>query len=237
MHTAVRPARGARAGRASRWPRPRTQVLAYVREFVPESAQGAARAATRSPPTAASSRGTCRRSTSTCTTAWSTSRSIKELARRWYPRAYFAAPEARRPPRPRRHQGEHRRSFGTTAKRSSCRSPARTRRRLARSPRSTAHRRPIPPTRPARHGDGAAAEAQAVEAVRTGTGSLHSSAACGSTSAVMVGVAQLVEHLVVVQVVAGSSPVTHPTARATRRSSSSTSVAVSRRSVPMSSAL
>lgn len=31
----------------------------------------------------------------------------------------------------------------------------------------------------------------------------------------MVGVAQLVEHLVVVQVVAGSSPVTHPTARST----------------------
>jgi hypothetical protein len=30
----------------------------------------------------------------------------------------------------------------------------------------------------------------------------------------MVGVAQLVEHLVVVQVVAGSSPVTHPKARA-----------------------
>jgi hypothetical protein len=29
----------------------------------------------------------------------------------------------------------------------------------------------------------------------------------------MVGVAQLVEHLVVVQVVAGSSPVTHPKAR------------------------
>ncbi len=28
----------------------------------------------------------------------------------------------------------------------------------------------------------------------------------------MVGVAQLVEHLVVVQVAAGSSPVTHPTA-------------------------
>jgi hypothetical protein len=28
----------------------------------------------------------------------------------------------------------------------------------------------------------------------------------------MVGVAQLVEHLVVVQVVAGSSPVTHPMA-------------------------
>ena len=31
----------------------------------------------------------------------------------------------------------------------------------------------------------------------------------------MVGVAQLVEHLVVVQVVAGSSPVTHPKAKAT----------------------
>ena len=29
----------------------------------------------------------------------------------------------------------------------------------------------------------------------------------------MVGVAQLVEHLVVVQVVAGSSPVTHPNHR------------------------
>ncbi len=33
----------------------------------------------------------------------------------------------------------------------------------------------------------------------------------------MVGVAQLVEHLVVVQVVAGSSPVTHPTKVGPRR--------------------
>ncbi len=33
--------------------------------------------------------------------------SIKELARRWYPRAYFASPaQARRPPGPGRHQGE-----------------------------------------------------------------------------------------------------------------------------------
>ena len=35
--------------------------------------------------------------------------SIKELSRRWFPRAYFAAPDqARQPPRARRHPGEHR---------------------------------------------------------------------------------------------------------------------------------
>ena len=35
--------------------------------------------------------------------------SIKELARRWYPRAYFASPaKKRQPPSARRHPGEHR---------------------------------------------------------------------------------------------------------------------------------
>ena len=35
--------------------------------------------------------------------------SIKELSRRWFPRAYFARPgQARQPPRARRHPGEHR---------------------------------------------------------------------------------------------------------------------------------
>ena len=35
--------------------------------------------------------------------------SIKELSRRWYPRAYFQAPgQARQPPSARRHPGEHR---------------------------------------------------------------------------------------------------------------------------------
>ena len=39
----------------------------------------------------------------------STSPSIKELARRWFPRVYFAGPgQARQPPRARRHPGEHR---------------------------------------------------------------------------------------------------------------------------------
>ena len=40
----------------------------------------------------------------------------------------------------------------------------------------------------------------------------------------MVGVAQLVEHLVVVQVAAGSSPITHPPFRTWRRSASPSAV-------------
>ena len=68
------------------------QVLAYVTRVRPGARQGAARAATRSAPTAASSPATCRGSRLTCTTGSSTSRSIKELARRWYPRVYFNSP-------------------------------------------------------------------------------------------------------------------------------------------------
>ena len=40
----------------------------------------------------ASSRATCLRWTRTCTIGSSTCRSIKELARRWYPRSYYNAP-------------------------------------------------------------------------------------------------------------------------------------------------
>ena len=50
-------------------------------------------AATPWPPTAASSPATCPSSSPTCTTGSSTSVSIKELSRRWYPRAYFNAPK------------------------------------------------------------------------------------------------------------------------------------------------
>ena len=44
----------------------------------------------------------------------------------------------------------------------------------------------------------------------TGTGQIDCEPAKADGPRLMVGVAQLVEHLIVVQVVAGSSPVTHP---------------------------
>ena len=117
------------------------------------------------------------------------------------------AREERRPPRPRGHPREHRRSCATTARRSSCRSPGPTRqtgqgdrrRSVAASakPRSRALARPARPPEP---------RARAPSRTRyTFSRPVRSQAMTG-----MVGIAQLVEHLVVVQGVAGSSPVTHP---------------------------
>ena len=65
--------------------------------------------------------------------------SIKELSRRWFPRAYFAAPDqARQPPRARRHPGEHRGAALLPRGRLRARSPARTAPRPRRSRRATA---------------------------------------------------------------------------------------------------
>ena len=67
-------------------------MLAYVREHVPSRARPRC-AATRSPPTAASSPATCRSSTRFLHYRMVDVSSVKELARRWYPRAYFNSPK------------------------------------------------------------------------------------------------------------------------------------------------
>ncbi len=123
--------------------------------------------------------------------------SIKELSRRWYPRAYFNAPTK---------AGGHR--------------------ALADIRESIAELRYyreavfVPQPGP----DSATAKALAERARRRAleAGSMSTLRVAGHEAPLsarrfrrrrardMVGVAQLVEHLVVVQVVAGSSPVTHP---------------------------
>ena len=139
----LRPARrSSRPASRSRRPRRRCSLRPRARA---RAAQGAARAATRSPPTAGSSPATCPRSTSHLHYRIIDVSSIKELARRWYPRVYFNCPaEARRPPRARRHPGEHRGAAATTARPCSCRSPARTptTARRSRAARHRARRRP-----------------------------------------------------------------------------------------------
>ena len=122
--------------------------------------------------------------------------SIKELCRRWYPRIYFGQPEKGLAHRALADINEPSGSCGSTAGPRSC--PARAadqrdrgdRRRDRRWERgiggygfgSRGHQRLISPSPP------------------------------NTKSAAMVSVVQLVEHQVVVLEVAGSSPVTHPTA-------------------------
>ncbi len=123
--------------------------------------------------------------------------SVKELARRWYPRVYFGQPTKGLA---HRALADIRESFGSwriTASTCSCR--PRPRRRQAQEIGRHAVVRP--------------GRATGVMA-RLWSGSSPVSSGCASPASEkhMVGVAQLVEHLVVVQVAAGSSPVTHPTA-------------------------
>ena len=115
------------------------QVLAYVREFVPEP---------RKAPLAGNTVGTDRTFLARDMPeleGWMHYRvidvsSIKELTRQWYPRAYFAAPEqGRQPPRPDRHQREHRRA--PLLPQGCVRAPARTGHRDRQSPRRGGRRR------------------------------------------------------------------------------------------------
>ena len=143
--------------------------------------------ATRSAPTARSSRSTCRASTPTCTTATSTSPRSRSSRKRWFPRAYFNSPaEERRTPRPRRH-------------------PRVDPRAALLPPRGLRRRpRPVEPSRAA----GLAADRGERVRLQGVVDSSSCQIALGGRH--MVGIAQLVERLVVVQEVAGSSPVTHP---------------------------
>ena len=131
--------------------------------------------------------------------------SIKELSRRWFPRAYFAAPTK---------TGGHR--------------------ALADIRESIAELRYyreavfVPPPGPSTEQARALAARHVVDHAAPGRWSgappsnRYDGSRCGRNgilgcrAPVVVGVAQLVEHLVVVQVAAGSSPVTHPTASSPR---------------------
>ena len=70
-------------------------MLGYVRRHVPEPGKAplAGNSRRHRPRLPRPRHARARRRT--CTTGWSTCRSIKELARRWFPRVYFAAPAKR----------------------------------------------------------------------------------------------------------------------------------------------
>ncbi len=142
--------------------------------------------------------------------------SIKELSRRWFPRAYFHAPaEARQPPRARRHPGEHR--GAALLPRGGLRGAARARQRECEGAGRQARRRPDRPRpgrRPSRRAPTPATPRARIPRRGPAPSRLHSaSAPLAGVPRSMVGVAQLVERRVVVADVAGSSPVTHPKAR------------------------
>ena len=146
--------------------------------------------------------------------------SVKELARRWFPRVYFAQPPkglahraladiiesrprarllpphaVRARPRPEQRPGEG----------------ARPTRSSAPSPRCSPPATPTPPrTPPARRDADAPPGARSADRLRYRCAGSPPALASGRD---MVGVAQLVEHQVVILGVAGSSPVTHPMRR------------------------
>jgi oligoribonuclease (3'-5' exoribonuclease) len=129
--------------------------------------------------------------------------SIKELSRRWFPRAYFQArPSAAttaRWPTSRRAS----RSCATTARPSSC--PARPRQRHRQGDRASTAARSPGPRPPRRRPPGPDYR------FRRSRGPVLDFSRPRVRRGRMVGVAQLVERRVVVADVAGSSPVTHPT--------------------------
>ena len=152
----------------------------------PRAAKRRRCAATRSPPTAASSPGTCRSLDEYLHYRMIDVSSIKELAKRWYPRVYQSQPrQGPGAPRARRHPREHPGAGLLPA--APCSSPP-----------------PGPDAgRGAGRGRGGSGDGR-------GPGRLTRLRRARPAARGMVGVAQLVEHLVVVQDVAGSSPVTHP---------------------------
>ena len=172
-------------------------MLAYVREFVPEP---------RKAPLAGNTVGTDRAFLARDMPeleGWMHYRvidvsSIKELTRQWYPRAYFAAPGK---------AGNHRALADITESIDELRY---YRKAVFVPP-------PGPDTEAAR---ALAAEVGAKDRARRGCRAVGGKplrcvtlvlAVPGACPARVVGVAQLVEHRLVVPVAAGSSPVVHPT--------------------------
>ena len=104
------------------------------------AAQGRRSPATRSAPTATSWPATCRGLEAHLHYRIVDVSSIKELARRWYPRVYYATPgQERQPPRAGRHHREHRRA--PLLPRGRVRAPARARHRHREGWRSDCHSR------------------------------------------------------------------------------------------------
>ena len=206
MHTASRAAR--RAGRrASPWPRPRSRCWPTCASGCPSRARRRS-AATPSPPTAASSPATCPSSRPTCTTGSSTCPRSRSC-----PAAGTRGPTStprRRPAGTARWPTSARPSpsCATTARRVFVPQPgpdSDTARAIAAKYVQRRHRRPS--TRRLRSRVGR--PGRLTRRAAPGRDPVHSVSA-GRAAPGMVGVAQLVEHLVVVQVAAGSSPVTHP---------------------------
>ena len=127
--------------------------------------------------------------------------SIKELARRWYPRAYFNSPEKNGNHRALADIRESHRGAALLP-RGGLRAAARPDSDTAKTIAAKHACLPAQPSDPCRHRE--AGREHPSDPVH------FFSAGRGNAAPVMVGVAQLVEHLVVVQDVAGSSPVTHP---------------------------
>ena len=167
-------------------------VLDYVREFVPEPRKaplGGNSVATDR----ASSPATCRTSKRICTTGSSTCHRSRSCPAAGIRGCTSTPEEGRRTPRAGRHQGVDR--GAALLPRGRVRAAARAGQRDGQGPRGDARRRALKC------------------GCRTEGCHEHSFRPCTIGVAVrsdVVGVAQLVEHLVVVQVVAGSSPVTHP---------------------------
>ena len=149
---------------------------------------------------------------------------VKELARRWYPRAYFNSPPK---------NGNHRALADIRESIAELRyyreavfvpqpgPDSDTARSIAAKHVSTTARRPEPRRRGGRPRltGGPVVRAFLARALLLTLYTFSRPAPVRRTRGgrVMVGVAQLVEHLVVVQVVAGSSPVTHPGQRVRSR--------------------
>src|SRR4029077_4909818 len=124
-------------------------VLAYVRQCVAETRKDAAcgnphpgrarcrGAATRSPSTAGSSRGTCPSSTRSCTTGWWTCRRSRSWRGAGTRGCTSPPPPSTAGPARSRTSPRACRSCGITGRRCSSRSPGRIRRRRGRSPRVT----------------------------------------------------------------------------------------------------
>ena len=132
--------------------------------------------------------------------------SIKELARRWYPRAYFASPEK---------HGGHR---ALADIKESIEELKYYREALFVPPAGPDPRPPgrSPPGTP-QAGTRRPTAGAGEQPVGSITGDPVPVAAADSATRAMVGVAQLVEHRVVVLDAAGSSPVTHPSVSAGQR--------------------
>jgi hypothetical protein len=176
---------------ASPWREAKERVLAYIKRVGARAPQGGPGRQLRRHRPHLHQPGTCPSSRPGCTTGSSMSRRSRSCRAAGIPGPTSTRRSNRGAPGPGRHPGVDRRT--ALLPRSRFRRPARS-----------------------RLGDGTRPRANAMSCVHP-AGQHHEHRGPGTIggcawlpSRAMVGVAQLVEHLVVVQDVAGSSPVTHP---------------------------